>query len=158
MGHGVSPDVIDPFGVHPVQNGVAIQLQTGPQHVQQLQADVTLQVEAVKELSEAMAAAMRMRPLLHSRQLQTRWEGRQNGAALVFTGSSELQQPAAKLGNFAEYLDGKGDDLRAARRRTAAHMQRGGWRKPEQRGNTGAEKHRPGKRQPMSPRKRGPKR
>lgn len=143
VGQGVSPDVIDPVSVEPLQNGVAIHLQAPPQRAGQLQADARLQVEAVGRLSRAVGAAMRLRQLLRSGDVRSRWEPRREGAALVFTGPAELQGAAEELGKFADYLDGKGDDIRAARRRTAACFGPAGQRRPPRPDRTGKPVRRP---------------
>jgi hypothetical protein len=146
VGHGVSPDVIDPIVIESTPDGIAIHLEWPHRGAEQLQADIELQVEGVRKLSQAFGAALNLQHLLHSGGVRTRWERHPKGAALVFLGPSELQQVGITLQAFGDYLDGKGDDIVAARRRTAFYFSPSGQKmstrleKPEQEGGSRSRK------------------
>jgi hypothetical protein len=127
VGRGGRPDergrdTVGPATVEALRDGVVVQMEVPHPGAEKMKDAVHLQVKAVEKLAEGLAGAMAMNRALRSGRVQTHWERHSKGAALVFTGPKELQDAAGKLESFTNYLDGKTDDIREARRLTADYF------------------------------------
>ncbi|NLW49743.1 MAG: hypothetical protein GXY85_02725 [Candidatus Brocadiaceae bacterium] len=119
----------EPHLIEAQRDGVVLRMDVPHPGSDRMKEAVKLQVKAVENLSEAMAAAREMRGILRSGRLRTHWERHEKGAALVFEGPKELRKAAETVESFFKFLENRGDDLAAARRETAPYFRPGphGW-------------------------------